>query len=191
MTGTYAQRPYRYTILPAGWDASCLLDVLQSWKPLGDIFTMFDILDTKTSIRLAYKKFSLFLRSNWSKYVLFFHLPPKLSITGISNLNMHIIPGFLLTTRIFKVVEATGTSIMGLTTRLGPYWRHGILWFLSDRFRKMGGGEKKNMLLVKIIKFRTYRAPRLHTMVPTRRDSAELAPGAAPGWQGWQSLIQM
>ena len=50
--------------------------VLGKLAPLGDIFTMFDIIavcsDTKSSIRLGCKKLPLLLRSHWSRYFLFF-----------------------------------------------------------------------------------------------------------------------
>jgi phenol 2-monooxygenase len=55
--------------------ANELEGVLAKLAPLGHIFTMFDILavcsDTKTSIRLGYKKLPILLRSHWSRYVFF------------------------------------------------------------------------------------------------------------------------
>lgn len=92
--------------------------VLGKLAPSGQIFTMFDILavcsDTKTSIRLGYKKLPLFLRSHWSRYV-------YLLATCHPSFLIHInILGFLLTTRMPKVVEATDTRITGSTTRLAP-----------------------------------------------------------------------
>ena len=53
--------------------ANELNGVLGKLAPLGQIYTMFDIIavcsDTKTSIRLGYKKLPLLLRSHWSRYV--------------------------------------------------------------------------------------------------------------------------
>ena len=50
--------------------------ILGKLAPLGQIFTMFDILaiysDTKASNRLSYKELPLLLRSHWSRYVFSF-----------------------------------------------------------------------------------------------------------------------
>ena len=52
--------------------ASALDGVLSKLAPSGRIFTMFDLLvicsDSKTSIRLGYKRLPLLLRSHWSRY---------------------------------------------------------------------------------------------------------------------------
>ena len=84
---------------------------------LGHIFTVFDILaissDTKTSIQLGYEKLPILLRSHWSRYISFSYIT-----SGYPSTLIHMLPGFLLTTKISEVsVEVTDTRITESTVR--------------------------------------------------------------------------